>query len=416
VTNASATVDGQLPVVAHCCTPYLFATGSWIYSQLMHLAEHDPIVLTDRTENVDLFPFPSPSIYAYNELHPLRQALFCLRRGRLDGGREAFFRSVLRRRRARLIHSHFGYVGWRMLEVKRRLGLPMVTSFYGADASRLPRDPQWRSRYAQLFSHGELFLAEGEAMRRTLIELGCARERIVVQHLGVAMHELPFAVRRLDPSGVVKILIAATFREKKGIPDALRAIELLGAHHRRLQVTLIGDSTGTPGDEEEKRTILDLVGRLGGVVRWAGFQPYPIFRKSLLDHHVFLSPSRTARDGDTEGGAPVALIETQATGMPVVSTRHCDIPEVVLEGRTGYLSAEGDVEALAANLERLITSPSRVWEAMSVAARTHIEKNYNVRTQIARLEGLYERLVGALGQMGSTGGTAWMSFFAWAIS
>jgi len=70
VTNASATVDGQLPVVAHCCTPYLFATGSWIYSQLMHLAEHDPIVLTDRTENVDLFPFPSPCQSLFRWLFP----------------------------------------------------------------------------------------------------------------------------------------------------------------------------------------------------------------------------------------------------------------------------------------------------------------------------------------------------------
>jgi colanic acid/amylovoran biosynthesis glycosyltransferase len=401
------------PVVAHGCTPYLFATGSWIYSQLMHLSRHHPIVLTDRTENRDVFPFRE--VYAYNEIHPLRQAFFCLKRGRLGGGREPYFESVLRCREARLIHSHFGYVGWWMLEPKRRLGLPMATSFYGADASRLPRDPVWRARYEQLFADGELFLAEGEAMRRTLAELGCPRERIVVQHLGVAVDELPFAVRRPDSSGVVKVLVAATFREKKGIPDALRAVERLWAHRRRLQVTLIGDSMGAPGDEEEKRTILELVGRLEGVVRWVGFQPYPVFRRSLMDHHLFLSPSCTGRDGDTEGGVPVTLIEAQATGMPVISTRHCDIPEVVVDGSTGHLSAERDVESIAANLERLITAP-QVWEAMGTAARAHIEKEYNVRTQIVRLEGLYDRLAGALNQMGSTGGTAWISFFAWAIS
>lgn len=407
------TATASRPVVAHACTPYLFATGSWIYSQLMHLTRHHPIVLTDRTENREVFPFRE--VYAYNEIHPLRQTFFCLKRGRLGGGREPYFESILRRRGARLIHSHFGYVGWWMLEPKRRLGLPMATSFYGADASRLPRDPVWRARYEQLFADGELFLAEGEAMRRTLAELGCPRERIVVQHLGVAVDEFPFAVRRPDPSGVVKVLVAATFREKKGIPDALRAVERLRAHHGRLQVTLIGDSMGAAGDEEEKRTILELVGRLEGIVRWVGFQPYPVFRRSLMDHHLFLSPSCTGRDGDTEGGAPVTLIEAQATGMPVISTRHCDIPEVVVDGSTGHLSAERDVEAIAASLERLITAP-QVWEAMGTAARAHIEKDYNVRTQVTRLEGLYERLVGALSQTGSTGGTAWISFFAWAIS
>jgi colanic acid/amylovoran biosynthesis glycosyltransferase len=414
VTRRPAAADSALPVVAHACTPYLFATGSWIYSQLVHLNRHEAIVLTDRTENLDAFPFRE--IYAYNEMHPLRQAFFRLKGRRLGGGRGPFFESVLRRRGARLIHSHFGYVGWRMLEPKRRLGLPMATSFYGADVSQLPRDPVWRSRYEQLFAQGELFLAEGEAMRRTLAELGCPQERIVIQHLGVAVDELPFAVRRPDASGVVKVLIAATFREKKGIPYALRAVERLHAHHRRLQVTLIGDSMGMSQYEEEKRTILELVGRLEGIVRWVGFQPYSAFRRALLEHHLFLSPSCTARDGDAEGGAPVTLIEAQATGMPVISTRHCDIPEVVVDGRTGHLSAERDVEALTANLERLITAPASVWETMGAAARAHIEKHYNVRTQVAHLEGLYERLVGALGQIGSTGGTVWISFLAWAIS
>ncbi len=339
MTRATAPAARALPVVAHCCTPYLFATGSWLYSQLVHLERHEPIVLTDRTENLDIFPFRE--VYAYNEINRLRQALFYLRRTGADGGRGPFFESVLRRRRARLIHSHFGYVGWRMLDVKRRLGLPMATSFYGADASRLPRDPMWRSRYEQLFAHGELFLAEGEAMRSTLAELGCPPERIEVQHLGVAVDELPCMVRRRDPSGPIRVLVAATFREKKGVPDALRAVGRLQKHHRDLRVTLIGDSMGMPGDEEEKRTILDLVGQLEGVVRWVGFQPYPAF---------------------------------------------------VVDGSTGYLSPERDVEALAANLDRLITAPAQVWEAMGSAARAHVEKHYNVRTQGARLEGVYERL------------------------
>lgn len=403
----------SLPVVAHCCSPYLFSTGSWIHSQLVHLSRYQAIVLTNKTENLDLFPFDS--VYAYDRLHPLRRALFCLRRGRLSGGREPFFEAALRGRRARLIHSHFGYVGWTMLEVKRRSALPMATSFYGADVSRLPRDPAWRLRYERLFAEGDLFLAEGEAMRRALTELGCRPERIVVQHLGVAVEETPFEVRRSSGSGAVRILIAATFREKKGIPDALRAIELLRKYHRDLAVTLVGDSIGEAEDEEEKRTILELLGRLTGVVRWVGFQPYPFFKRALLEHDLFLSPSCAARDGDTEGGAPVALIEAQATGMPVIATRHCDIPEVVVDGITGHLSAERDVEALAANLERQITAPAAEWEAMGRAARVHIESAYNIRTQIDRLERLYEGLRRAAGQIGSTGGTVGMSLFAWAM-
>jgi glycosyltransferase involved in cell wall biosynthesis len=89
---------------------------------------------------------------------------------------------------------------------------------------------------------------------------------------------------------------------------------------------------------------------------------------------------------------------------------------VVVDGSSGHLTEERDVDGIAASLERMITAPARVWEAMGRAARAHIEKEYNVRTQIARLEALYERLSGVLGQIGSTGGTAWISFCAWAFS
>ena len=90
--HAAAAPDSALPVVAHSCTPYLFATGSWIYSQLVHLRRHEAIVLTDRTENRDVFPLRE--VYAYNEIHPLRQAFFRLKRGRVAGGRESRTRHV----------------------------------------------------------------------------------------------------------------------------------------------------------------------------------------------------------------------------------------------------------------------------------------------------------------------------------
>jgi colanic acid/amylovoran biosynthesis glycosyltransferase len=209
-------------------------------------------------------------------------------------------------------------------------------------------------------------------MRQSLLDLGCPPEKVVVQQLGVSLDQLPFVPRRPDPSGVVRILIAATFREKKGIPDALRAVARARRHYPRLEVTLLGDASDKPGDREEKARIMALLPTLEGAVRCLGFQPYSVFRQALLDHHLFLSPSRTACDGDSEGGAPVSLLEAQATGMPVLSTRHADIPEVVVDGKSGLLSPEGDLETLAANLMQLIRSPA-LWEPMGAAGRAHVE-------------------------------------------
>jgi colanic acid/amylovoran/stewartan biosynthesis glycosyltransferase WcaL/AmsK/CpsK len=376
----------RLPVVAHFVVPYLFTTGSWIHTSLINMNRYAPIVVTGQTENLDVFPF-SP-VYAYGDVGYVRKIALCLHERRFRGLGPAFFARVLRRQRACLIHAHFGQVGVELLDVRRKVSLPMVTSFYGADVSQLPRDPVWRERYQRLFAEGHVFLAEGIAMRRALLALGCPPEKAIIHRLGVPLATLPFVARRPDPSGVVKILIAATFREKKGIPDALRTVERVQQRYPRLRVTLVGDSAGKPGDEEEKREILALLNRLGGVVTWIGFQPYTVFAKILLDHHIFLSPSLTARDGDSEGGAPVSIIEAQATGMPVVATTHADIPEMVVDGESAFLSPERDVAGLANDLERLVTEP-HLWEPMGLRGRLHVEKNHDARVQTARLEDIY---------------------------
>ena len=97
----------------------------------------------------------------------------------------------------------------------------------------------------------------------------------------------------------------------------------------------------------------------------------------MYKHHIFLSPSIHASNGDTEGGAPVAIIETSTSGMPIISTYHCDIPEVVIDEKSGYLMPERDVDALAERLEFLITN-SGIWKQMGQKGREHIEENYNI--------------------------------------
>ena len=138
---------------------------------------------------------------------------------------------MLRAYQAGLIHAHHGFQGVRCLRAKRSSALPMVTSFYGADATQAVRDPKWRARYRGLFNEGELFLAEGSAMAAQLSRIGCPEEKVAVHHLGVDLARIPF-----DPpvSGEeTRVLICASFREKKGIPDGIRALALARRAHRR---------------------------------------------------------------------------------------------------------------------------------------------------------------------------------------
>jgi colanic acid/amylovoran biosynthesis glycosyltransferase len=130
---------------------------------------------------------------------------------------------------------------------------------------------------------------------------------------------------------------------------------------------------------------------LSSVTRLMGYQPPEVLREEAYRHHIFLSPSRSSADGDTEGGAPVSLIEMAATGMPIVSTRHADIPTVVRSGESALLAEEGNVEELSECLFRLATHPED-WERMGAAGRLHVEQECNALVQGRKLARLYHAL------------------------
>jgi colanic acid/amylovoran biosynthesis glycosyltransferase len=149
------------------------------------------------------------------------------------------------------------------------------------------------------------------------------------------------------------------------------------------------------GDGELREAVEQTVReyRLEAVVRLLGMRPYPDVLRELDAADLFLAPSRTAADGDTEGGAPTILLEAQAAGLPILSTRHADIPEVVAEGESALLVSEGDWQALADDLTQLSHTPER-WAEMGRAGHAHVAKAHDIRVEARRLEELYLALAG----------------------
>ena len=121
-----------------------------------------------------------------------------------------------------------------------------------------------------------------------------------------------------------------------------------------------------------------------------GFQPYQVLMEQMYKHHIFISPSVTAKDGDTEGGAPVSIIEASASGMPVVSTTHCDIPEVVQYDNQDWLVPEYDVENLVERMKWLIEHKRELGK-MLYKERKHLEKEFDARIQGEKLGMIYLR-------------------------
>jgi colanic acid/amylovoran biosynthesis glycosyltransferase len=374
--------------VLHSVRRWLPRTETWLYNQVRYLPDGvENHIVCGATENLDQFWLPN--------IHSLSTVPRWRYRWRYSWNKGLRKSGLLveqaRRHRAQVLHSHFGGVGWVDLGAARHARLKHVVTFYGWDVGQLPNvDPLWRKRYRDLFERVDLVLCEGPHMARSVVGLGCPKHKVRVHHLGVGVDEIAFKPRVWTPDEPLRVLIAASFREKKGIPYALEALGRM-QHDVPLKITVIGNADHEERNRVEKQRILGVIEKYGlqPKVRMLGYQPHDVLIEEAYKHHVFLSPSVKARDGDTEGGAPISIIEMAASGMPVVSTRHCDIPEVVRDGVTGLLADEGDVEGLVSRLRWLAEHP-QCWRDMLEAGRRHVEARYDARTQARDLAQVYE--------------------------
>ena len=289
---------------------------------------------------------------------------------------------------ADVVHSHFADLGWLHHEWIRRLRKPHVISYYGYDYPFRPlgfNDPDAALR--ALINSADLFLCEGLFGRQRLIDAGFPAAKVHVQHLGVDTSQIPVHPRRKQ-AGELHLVQAAGFVEKKGHRYTIAAFLEALADCPNMTLTLVGpDPLGLRGQ---------LLAQVPAAVREQVRFPDPIpasqIHEFLKDFHVFIHPSVHTPQGDSEGGAPVALLEAQATGMPVISTRHCDIPEEVVDGQTGLLAAERDVSALAGYIRRFYCMEQAEYDAFARAAVAHVRSEYDVRQTAAHLVGEYREL------------------------
>jgi len=370
------------PVVTHLVETFLQRSEVFIYNYVSSHVEWDPVVLCRFTANENEFPVPRrlllhAPITKRDPAWWLNQAA-----GKLTG-RSLWHRrveAILREVEPSVIHAHFGQMGYAILPVKRRLSIPLVTTFYGYDMSVLPRLPRWPARLAQLFREGDLFLAEGPCMKQRLIELGAPAEKVRIQRIAIHVDRYP----RWQPerNGTPVVLFAGRFAEKKGLPAALEAFREVRRRGQRVRLRIIGD-----GEQRGAAERFVTENNLGDCVEFLGMVPHAEVMNQLKRASVFIQPSRTAGNGDSEGGAPTILLEAQVVGVPLVTTRHADIPNVAPAGRGIFLSKETDTAQLAEDLAQALRSgegcdPSFVRNEHSVAKEIlNLEAHYHELAQ-----------------------------------
>lgn len=320
----------------------------------------------------------------------LLRTLNVIRHGRDAAGLRLFFWAarLLPEPPFDVLHCHFGPVGG-MVGVLRDIGAVqglLATTFHGADLTACLRERP--AMYRHLMRDGDLFLPISEYLRKRLLKLGCEPSRLAVLRMGVDLDRFVERPRSRVDTGPLKVLTIGRLVEKKGVADGLRAVAWARRRGVELRYTIVGDGP-LRGQLEA------LAGELGiaDAVRFRGWQMQDAIVEALYEHDVLLAPSVTAPDGDQEG-IPVTLMEAMATGMPVVSTRHSGIPELVEDGRSGLLAAEGDHAALADALIRLSDS-AELARSLGSAARLRVAAVHDADALDDQLDGHLRTLAAA---------------------
>jgi colanic acid/amylovoran biosynthesis glycosyltransferase len=377
------------PVVAHYNAGFFYKSETFIYHYISHLRRFTPICLAGEFVNGDQFPFPEEDCYRLPIDYARKFSWSWFYGGfhrKFLGKNISYEEVALRSRRTRLIHAHFGPQGFYALKLRGHYKIPVITNFYGFDVSEIVRQPQWGDNYKILFKEGDLFLVEGPFMKNQLSLLGCPEHKIQIQRIAIPLDKITFKPRHpKNPNEKTILIFTGRFVEKKGLIYALKAVEALKNNYKNFELRIIGDG---PLRNEIEKFIADY--NLGSHVKLLGFLNYNEYLQETTRADIFVQPSVTAANGDSEGGAPTVILEAQAAGMPVISTTHADIPNIVALGQSAKLSAERDPIALARNIAELLDHPEQ-WEEMGRAGRAFVEKFHDIKKEVIALEDKYSR-------------------------
>jgi colanic acid/amylovoran biosynthesis glycosyltransferase len=373
-------------IIAHAMISYLRQSETFIWQYLHKFKNTHPIIFADSLQNLEQFPITTCKYFT--TYGPRWTWLWFLNNWyrRILKQPYGHMAKIMRGESVQIIHAHFGPIGCSYLPLSVSLNIPLITNFYGYDLFEKDVLDQYHQTYQALFNTGHLFLVEGPNMRGKLVSLGCPREKISIQRIAIDLDQYTFKERVWDERRPIRLLFVGRFVEKKGLEYAFRALAKIRKDYL-FEFRIIGKGIL----EDNLRLLAANLGFTSEIV-WLGVEPHKRVIEELKTCDILIQPSVTAKNGDSEGGAPTIILEAQACGVPIIATEHADIPYIVHARESAILSHEKDVEGLANNIIYLFNN-SHVWSEMGKKGREHVEKSHNIEKEVVVLENLYQKIV-----------------------
>jgi glycosyltransferase involved in cell wall biosynthesis len=308
-----------------------------------------------------IYPFPLTLLIVRGTLRNLFPSLF-------RKIYQHFLVKFIRNNRIDALLANYGPLGANIYEACIAANIPYSIVFLGFDANEKKTLTQYHAAYQAMLPRAKSVIVVAQSMRENLEAIAGPLTNLHFIPCGVDTSKFkPFGAK----SEQFTFISVARFAEKKGPIHSLRAFTKVFQQIPNARLLMVGDG---PMWDEAKAFVKD--NNLGDHVSFLGPKSQDEYLPLLQSAHVFIQHSIITAAGDSEG-TPVAILEAAACGLPTVSTRHAGIPDAVIEGETGILTDEHDIEAMATACILLAQNPSEALK-MGIAARKHVSEQYDV--------------------------------------
>jgi colanic acid/amylovoran biosynthesis glycosyltransferase len=370
------------PTVIIFCDHLLYLSETFIRAQAQALREFKPVYAgSRRVRGLELPEGSAYTISAGDAAGKVREIFFKL------FGKAPNLVERLRTLDPVLVHAHFGPDGLRALPLAREIGVPLIVTFHGSDATMVrPRRnevPFGHRRYlankAVLQRGASLFLAVSDFIRGKLLQQNFPPEKVVVHYTGVDTNLFSPAQIAIEPV----VLFVGRLSERKGPHHLIRAMASVQQQSPETELVLIGDGPLRKELERQAKSSLRKY-------RFLGAQTPEVVRDWMNRAAVFSAPSIKAESGGEEAFGMV-FAEAQAMQKPVVAFASGGVVEAVEHGQTGFLAPEQDWQKLAEYLAVLMRDVD-LRQRFGVAGRQRVLRLFDLEKQTRVLERMYSEV------------------------
>lgn len=294
---------------------------------------------------------------------------------------------------ASVLHAHFGTDAVRAWPAAKAIGLPMLVTLHGYDITIKrawweaghggPLNMKYPARLLRLGQEPSVcFIAVSDAIKAEAIAYGIPADKLTTCYIGIDTAKFQPGLKSITERPR-RVLFVGRLVEKKGCIYLLEAMREVSARLPGAELVVVGDGT-------LRNELIRFVAAHDLPVRFLGRLTPPEVKRELDMSRVFCLPSVRAQNGDLEG-LPIAILEAQSCGVPVVTSASGGATEGIEPGATGFAFTERDVGALA---ERLISilADDVLATRLSRRASAFIAEKFDIRLCTLRLEELYDTM------------------------